>query len=102
MIIVLRPDSTPEQIDHVLDRIASWASKRNLSQGQVRTIIGVIGEEDKLQVQPLQAIPASSRCCRSSSRSTRQPRNDPHRQRYRGERPAPASSRCASAEAHSC
>jgi 3-deoxy-7-phosphoheptulonate synthase len=57
MIIVLRPDSTPEQIDHVLDRIRELGFKAHLSQGKVRTIIGVIGEEDKLQVQPLQAIP---------------------------------------------
>jgi 3-deoxy-7-phosphoheptulonate synthase len=57
MIIVLRPDSTPEQVEHVLDRIRELGLKAHLSQGQVRTIIGVIGEEDKLQAQPLQAIP---------------------------------------------
>ncbi len=57
MIIVLRPDSTPAQIDHVLERIRELGFKAHLSQGQVRTIIGVIGDEDKLQVQPLQAIP---------------------------------------------
>src|SRR5262245_23960293 len=57
MIIVLRPDSTTEQIDHVLERIRELGLKPHLSQGEKRTIIGVIGEEDKLQVQPLQAIP---------------------------------------------
>src|SRR5712692_11890191 len=57
MIIVLRPDSTAEQIDHVLERIRELGFKPHLSQGERRTIIGVIGDEDKLQVEPLSAIP---------------------------------------------
>src|SRR5262245_40142679 len=57
MIIVLRPDSTTEQIDHVLERIRELGFKPHLSQGEKRTIIGVIGDEDKLHAQPLQAIP---------------------------------------------
>src|SRR5215475_14549949 len=57
MIIVLRPDSTPEQIDHVLDRIRELGLKPHLSKGEVRTIVGVIGDEDKLHAEPLQAIP---------------------------------------------
>src|SRR4029077_19710887 len=57
MIIVLKRDSTTEQIDHILDRIRELGFKPHLSQGEKRTIIGVIGEEERLQVQPLQAIP---------------------------------------------
>src|SRR5256885_4035129 len=57
MIIVLRPDSTAEQIDHILERIRDLGFKPHLSRGEIRTIIGVIGDEDKLQVQPLSAIP---------------------------------------------
>jgi 3-deoxy-7-phosphoheptulonate synthase len=57
MIIVLRPNSTPEQIDHVLERIQELGLKPHLSQGEHRTIIGVIGDENKLQAEPLQAIP---------------------------------------------
>src|SRR5947209_1927588 len=57
MIIVLRPDSTNEQIDHVLKRIEELGLKPHLSRGEMRTIIGVIGDESKLQAQPLQAIP---------------------------------------------
>ena len=57
MIIVLRPDSTPEQIDHVIERIKELGFKPHLSQGEKRTIIGVIGDENKLQAEPLQAIP---------------------------------------------
>ena len=55
MIIVLRRDSTAEQIDHILERIRDLGFKPHLSRGEVRTIIGVIGDEDKLQVEPLAA-----------------------------------------------
>src|SRR5205085_6267119 len=57
MIIVLRPDSTEEQIDHVLERIRELGLKPHISRGERRTIIGVIGDEGKLQAQPLSAIP---------------------------------------------
>jgi 3-deoxy-7-phosphoheptulonate synthase len=57
MIIVLRPQSTPEQIDHILARIQELGFKPHLSRGEHRTIIGVIGDENKLQAEPLQAIP---------------------------------------------
>jgi 3-deoxy-7-phosphoheptulonate synthase len=57
MIIVLRRDATSEQIDHVLERIAELGLRPHVSRGEVRTIIGVIGDESKLQVQPLSAIP---------------------------------------------
>src|SRR5204862_8271751 len=57
MIIVLRPQSTPEQIDHILDRIEELGFKPHLSRGELRTIIGVIGDENKLQAEPLAAIP---------------------------------------------
>jgi 3-deoxy-7-phosphoheptulonate synthase len=56
MIIVLRPNSTPAEIDHVVQRIKELGFKPHLSQGEHRTIIGVIGDENKLQAEPLQAI----------------------------------------------
>jgi 3-deoxy-7-phosphoheptulonate synthase len=57
MIIVVRPHSTREQIDHILERIQELGYKPHISQGERRTIIGVIGDENKLQVEPLAAIP---------------------------------------------
>jgi 3-deoxy-7-phosphoheptulonate synthase len=56
MIIVLKPHPSPETIQHVLGRIEAMGFTPHLSQGVARTIIGVIGDEDKLQVEPLQAI----------------------------------------------
>src|SRR5439155_1158797 len=57
MIIVVRPGSTSEQIDHILERIQELGFKPHVSRGEHRTIIGVIGDENKLQAEPLQAIP---------------------------------------------
>ncbi len=57
MIIVVRPNSTPEQIDHILARIQELGHKPHISRGEHRTIIGVIGDENKLQTEPLAAIP---------------------------------------------
>src|SRR5271155_3604086 len=57
MIIVLKPHATPEVVEHVLERISALGFTPHLSQGVARTIIGVIGDETKLQVEPLQAIP---------------------------------------------
>src|SRR5262245_47752337 len=57
MIIVLRPDSTQEQLDHLLAHIKEIGLQAHLSKGEVRTIIGVIGDEDKVRAEPLSAIP---------------------------------------------
>src|SRR5438270_5601060 len=57
MIIVVRPNSTSEQIDHILARIQELGFKPHISRGEHRTIIGVIGDENKLQAEPLAAIP---------------------------------------------
>ncbi|WP_169980044.1 3-deoxy-7-phosphoheptulonate synthase [Tautonia rosea] len=56
MIIVLKPQPTPDQIQHVLERIEELGFQPHLSQGVSRTIIGVIGDERKLEATPLQAI----------------------------------------------
>src|SRR5579863_7180209 len=57
MIIVVRRDSTPEQIDHIVDRIRAMGLRTDVSHGIKRTIIGVIGDEDVVRNAPLAAIP---------------------------------------------
>ncbi len=57
MIIVLKPDVTKKQLDHVLVRIKELGLKPMISKGTERTIIGVIGPEDALRAQPLEVIP---------------------------------------------
>jgi 3-deoxy-7-phosphoheptulonate synthase len=56
MIIVLKPNASQPEIDHVVERIKELGLKAHLSQGEHRTIIGVIGDESKLQAEPLAAI----------------------------------------------
>ncbi len=57
MIIVLKPDATEKQIRHIEERIKKLGLKPWASKGVERTIIGVIGEEDVLRSQPLEAFP---------------------------------------------
>jgi 3-deoxy-7-phosphoheptulonate synthase len=57
MIIVLKPTATKRQVDHLLERIKALGLKPMVSKGTERTIIGVIGPEDALRVQPLEVIP---------------------------------------------
>jgi 3-deoxy-7-phosphoheptulonate synthase len=56
MIIVLKPNTTLAEREHVLERIRELGLKPHLSEGEHRTIIGVIGDENKLQAEPLEAI----------------------------------------------
>jgi len=56
LIIVLKPDATDKQIRHIQERIKKLGLKTMVSKGIERTIIGVIGEEDIVRVQPLEAI----------------------------------------------
>jgi 3-deoxy-7-phosphoheptulonate synthase len=57
MIIVLKPEATKQEIQHVENKIRELGLKPMLSVGKERTIIGVIGEEDKARLQPFEAFP---------------------------------------------
>ncbi|UCH12426.1 MAG: 3-deoxy-7-phosphoheptulonate synthase [Candidatus Omnitrophota bacterium] len=57
MIIVLRPEATEKQIRHIVDKVKKLGLKPMVSKGIERTIIGVIGKEDILRVQPLEVFP---------------------------------------------
>lgn len=61
MIIVLRPDVTKEQIDHIMEKIKSLGLKLHTSKGTERTILGVIGDESVLEGQPLEVLPGVER-----------------------------------------
>ena len=56
MIIVLRPDATEEQINHIVEKVEKLGLKSHVSKGTERTIIGVIGPEDILRVTPLEVF----------------------------------------------
>ena len=57
MIIVLKPDATEEQINHIIDKVKNVGLTPHVSRGTERTIIGVIGPEDILRVTPLEVFP---------------------------------------------
>ncbi|MCS7016217.1 MAG: 3-deoxy-7-phosphoheptulonate synthase [Gemmatales bacterium] len=57
MIIVLKPEATQSDLEHILKRIEEWGLRPHVSRGEHRTIVGVIGDEQKLQAQPLAALP---------------------------------------------
>ncbi|MFH1640535.1 MAG: 3-deoxy-7-phosphoheptulonate synthase [Candidatus Omnitrophota bacterium] len=56
MIIVLRPDATEEQINHIIEKVQTLGLTPHVSKGTERTIIGVIGPEDVLRVTPLEVF----------------------------------------------
>jgi 3-deoxy-7-phosphoheptulonate synthase len=57
MIIVLRPDATNQQIEHIIEKVQKLGLTPHVSKGTERTIIGVIGPEDILRVTPLEVFP---------------------------------------------
>ena len=57
MIIVLKPGCSGPEVDHIVERVVALGLTPHISKGTERTIIGVIGDEEKLQAEPLQAIP---------------------------------------------
>lgn len=57
MIVVLRPDATEEQINHLIEKVEKLGLKSHVSKGTERTIIGIIGPEDVLRVTPLEVFP---------------------------------------------
>lgn len=61
MIIVLRPDASKRELDHLVAKIKSLGLKPWISKGVERTIVGVIGEEDIIRVQPLEVFPGVER-----------------------------------------
>ena len=57
MIIVMKTHATPEEIHHVCEKVKELGLTPQVSRGVARTVIGVIGEEDKIRVKPLEAFP---------------------------------------------
>ena len=57
MIIVLKPQVTEAEINHIIEKVKSLGLTAHLSKGAERTIIGVIGPEDLIRVTPLEVFP---------------------------------------------
>lgn len=61
MIVILKPNATEEQIQHILEKAEHLNLKAHISRGVERTIIGFIGPEDVLRVTPLEVFPGVER-----------------------------------------
>lgn len=56
MIIVMSPTATQKEIEHVITRVTGAGLKVHLSEGKIRTIIGLIGEKKMMAQLPLEAL----------------------------------------------
>ena len=57
MIIVTRKGVTDAELDHIRERVEALGLRTHVSRGESRTIIGCIGDEERLQAVPLRALP---------------------------------------------
>ena len=57
MIIVMKPEATPQDLERVSDAIKAKGLGVNVSRGKERTVLGAIGDERVLAEVPLGAFP---------------------------------------------
>ena len=57
MIIVTRRGVTEDELDHIRERVESLGLRTHVSRGEERTIIGCVGDEERLRSVPLRSIP---------------------------------------------
>ena len=57
MLVVMRDHASQESIDHVVDLLQEAGAEAHLSQGSVKTIIGVVGEREVVYALDLEGLP---------------------------------------------
>jgi len=57
VIIVTSKGITEEQLDHIRERVEAVGMRTHVSRGEERTVIGCIGDEERLRTVPLLSIP---------------------------------------------
>jgi 3-deoxy-7-phosphoheptulonate synthase len=57
MIIVMKPEATPQDLERISDAIKAKGLGVNVSRGKERTVVGAIGDERVLAEVPLGAFP---------------------------------------------
>lgn len=60
MIIIMKPNATEEQINHVSDKLKKLGFGVHLSKGTERTVLGAIGDKAALQLETIQMLPGVS------------------------------------------
>jgi 3-deoxy-7-phosphoheptulonate synthase len=57
MLVVMRDHASPTEIDHIVDLLTEAGAQAHLSQGEVKTIIGVIGEREIIYTLDFEGLP---------------------------------------------
>jgi 3-deoxy-7-phosphoheptulonate synthase len=57
LIIVTRKGVTPDELDHIRERVEALGLRTHVSEGEERTIVGCVGDESRLRDVPLLSIP---------------------------------------------
>jgi 3-deoxy-7-phosphoheptulonate synthase len=57
MVIVFRPDASEADVASVVERVTEMGLKPHISKGETRTIIGCVGDEDRLRDLALVTLP---------------------------------------------
>ena len=57
MIIVMKPEATEHDVDHLVERLRELGLRTQVTTGEERTVVGVIGDDRILQNQPLSVFP---------------------------------------------
>ena len=57
MIIVTKRGVTQDELDHIRERVEALGLRTHVSQGEHRTLIGCVGDEERLQSVSLLSIP---------------------------------------------
>jgi len=57
MIIVTKRGVTQDEVDHIRERVEALGLRTHVSQGAHRTVIGCVGDEERLQHVSLMSIP---------------------------------------------
>jgi 3-deoxy-7-phosphoheptulonate synthase len=57
MLVVMRDHASQPEIDHVVELLTEAGAQAHLSQGEVKTIIGVIGERELIYTLDLEGLP---------------------------------------------
>lgn len=58
MVIVMREGATKEDIDEIVALLHELGAEAHVSRGEYRTVIGVIGDRERVMAMPLEAYPA--------------------------------------------
>jgi 3-deoxy-7-phosphoheptulonate synthase len=64
MLIVMRDHASPQEIQHIVDHLHLAGAETHLSQGEVKTVIGVVGERELVYSLEMEGFPGVSEVIR--------------------------------------